>query len=50
MTTKEIRIIMELSDKILKLIDNPPDCPRGDLQAITEAIISKAVQAGKEVV
>jgi hypothetical protein len=46
---KKDKVIMEYSDKVLEIIDNAGEFPRGDLQACIEAIISSVyAQATKD--
>ena len=46
--SKKQKVIFQLSDRIIEIVDNQDKLTRSDLQAMAEAIISLAYEKGKE--
>lgn len=46
-TNEEVKLLSIYSDRILNLIDNKPDMPRGDLQGMVEAIVLSIYRHGE---
>jgi len=44
---EQTKVMLEISDKVLEVIDNADQFPRGDLQGVIEAIILQAINEGK---
>ena len=47
--SKEQKILFELSDKMLDIVNHKDDFVNGDLQGAIEAIISKAILSGEAI-
>lgn len=46
---KILRTQLEISDKILEIVDNRDEFPRGYLQGAIEAQVMTAMQAGRDI-